>query len=510
MNSGEKNVKTVFTLTAVLMCIAMQLGAQTVYVATTGSDTSDGSFEHPFATIPKAISVTTVPGESIYVRGGTYFPTGTINISRSGTSTNRYYLLSYPGERPLLNFSTEPYGSRGIRVSGSYWHIKGFDITRAGDNGMNMSGSNNIIEFCSFSENYDTGLQLGGGASNNQIINCDSYFNRDTTQGNADGFAPKLDVGSGNYFYGCRSWQNSDDGWDGYLRPSNNIRTTLENCWCFMNGYLKTGLPSSGNGNGYKLGGGDNTNADSLRHDMTLKNCLSFDNRVKGYDQNNNRGSMVLLNCTAYHNGTNYSISGPIASAESVVVRNCVALGSYGSLGSYVIQGTNSWMPPFVVTNADFVSVDTTGVRGPRNPDGSLPDVAFMHLADGSDLIDSGTNVGLPFYGNAPDLGCFESNYPNSVVVETGKPRQFRLEQNYPNPFNPSTHIRFSVETTQRTTLDVFNVLGQMVATLFDGVAEAGLRYDVQFDGRDLPSGVYYYRLASGTRTESKKLLLLK
>lgn len=498
-----------FVVVALIFCVSC-LSAQTYYVATTGNDTSDGSFEHPFATIPKAISVATVPGESIYVRGGTYFPTSTINISRSGTSASKYYLLAYPGERPLLNFFTEPYGSRGIRVSGSYWHIKGFDITRAGDNGMNMSGSNNIIEFCSFSENYDTGLQIGGGASNNQIINCDSYFNRDTTQGNADGFAPKLDVGTGNYFYGCRSWQNSDDGWDGYLRPSNNVRTTLENCWCFMNGYLKTGLPSSGNGNGYKMGGGDLSNADSLRHDMTLKNCLSFDNRVKGFDQNNNRGSMVLLNCTAYHNGTNYSISGAIASAESVVVRNCVALGSYGSLASYVVQGTNSWMPPFVVTNADFVSIDTSGVRGQRNPDGSLPTIAFMHLAEGSDLIDAGTNVGLPFNGSAPDLGCFESDYPNSVTVENSRPRQFRLEQNYPNPFNPQTQIRFSVETTQRTSLEVFNMLGQSVATLFDGVAEAGAGYDVRFDATSLASGVYFYRLRSGMSSESKSLLLLK
>lgn len=166
-----------------LLLLAASLNAQTYYVATTGSDSSDGSLDHPFRTIPKAISMATVPGTTIYVRGGTYFPTSTITISRSGTSTSRYSLLAYPGERPLLNFSTEPYGSRGIRLSGSYWYIKGFDVWRAGDNGMNVSGSNNIIEFCSFSENYDTGLQLGGGASNNQVINCDSYFNKDTTQG---------------------------------------------------------------------------------------------------------------------------------------------------------------------------------------------------------------------------------------------------------------------------------------------------------------------------------------
>ena len=90
---------------------------------------------------------------------------------------------------------------------------------------MNIGGSNNIIVFCSFFENHDTGLQLGNGAANNQIINCDSHFNEDLGQGNADGFASKLTVGSGNYFYGCMAWQNSDDGWDGYMRGANDVKS---------------------------------------------------------------------------------------------------------------------------------------------------------------------------------------------------------------------------------------------------------------------------------------------
>ena len=84
-------------------------------------------------------------------------------------------------------------------------------------------------------------------------------------------FAAKLDVGTNNYFYGCRAWQNSDDGWDGYLRESNNVTTIVENSWCFNNGYRKNGTPSNGNGNGYKMGGGDNGNSLNLAHDFTLK-----------------------------------------------------------------------------------------------------------------------------------------------------------------------------------------------------------------------------------------------
>lgn len=496
-------------LTLALIVFAFHVHARTLYVSPTGNDLNPGTFESPFATISKGYS-TAVAGDTIMLRGGTYMLTGTTSISKSGTNTNRYYLFAYPGEHPVLDYSTAGTGSRGINLTGSYWYMKGLDIYRASDNGMHTAGSDNIIELCIFRENGDTGLQLDTGASNNQIINCDSYFNVDATQGNADGFAPKLTVGTGNYFFGCRSWQNSDDGWDGYLRPADNMTTTLENCWVFRNGYLKNGSASTGNGNGFKMGGGDNGNVDSLRHNMILINCLAFDNRVKGFDQNNNRGSMTLLNCTAYRNGTNYQISAGLKSGSVLTVKNCAALGAYGSLGSFAVQATNSWMPQFTVTTADFQSIDTTGIRGPRQADGSLPILPFMRLAPGSDLIDAGTNIGRPFNGTAPDLGCFETNGTTSVNGEPPRLGAFKLEQNYPNPFNPTTEIKFTVDNTAPATLHVYNILGQQVLTLFDGVAEAGRSYSVKVNRGGLSSGMYFYRLQSGVGSELRKLIVLK
>ena len=144
---------------------------------------------------------------------------------------------------------------------------------------------------------------------------------------------------------------------------------------------------------------------------------------------------MILYNCSGYRNGTNYSITTVLDSSKTVILINNVSLGNYG-LG-FVIQQTNSWMNPFSVTNDDFVSIDTLGVRGLRNVDGSLPDLEFMHLASGSDLIDAGVNVGLPFNDAAPDLGAFETDgIPNSIENENVV-NQFYLQQNYPNPFNP-------------------------------------------------------------------------
>jgi hypothetical protein len=371
---------------------------------------------------------------------------------------------------------------------------------------MNISGSNNIIEFCAFYENQDTGLQLGNGASNNRIINCDSYYNADPGQGNADGFSPKLSVGTGNYFYGCRSWQNSDDGWDGYLRESNDVTTTLENCWTFMNGYLKDGSYSAGNGNGFKMGGSDTK--DKI-HNMILKNCLSFLNLVKGFDQNSNRGSMTLYNCTGYNNGTyDYAIADTLGTGKSLVLTNCLSFGTK-NIGAFAMQTTNSWQG-FTVTAEDFISLDTTGVRGPRKADGGLPDVNFMHLTPASDLVDHGTDIGLPYFGSAPDLGCFE--YDNTTGISdnhTATISEFKLIQNYPNPFNPTTTIEYTVPTTVMVSLVVYDVYGREITTLVDGLKTAG-SYRAVFDGNRLASGVYFVRLKSETFLKTIRLILVK
>jgi hypothetical protein len=385
--------------------------AATYYVSPTGTDTNNGSLAFPFKTITKAIS-SAVAGDIIYLRGGTHVYTTRINISKNGTSANRFYLLAYPGDaRPVLDFSGMAINSsnRGIDISGSYWYFKGFDIYKAGDNGMFISGAFNVVDFCSFYENADTGLQLANGANNNQIINCDSYFNKDVTDGNADGYAAKLDVGTGNSFKGCRAWQNSDDGWDGLLTTGlgTNPSTTYDSCWCFMNGYLKTGVASVGNGNGFKVGGNNE------RHDAILTRCLSAFNRVKGFDQNNNNGSMILYNCTGYKNKPNFGMNNNDPDAGKVmIVKNSI---SYAGLSSDVfrtvcVRTNNSWqISGFTVSNADFLSVDSIGLRNPRNANGTLPIINFMQLATGRTMVNAGVDVGLPYSGTAPDLGAFET-----------------------------------------------------------------------------------------------------
>jgi hypothetical protein len=193
-----------------------------------------------------------------------------------------------------------------------------------------------------------------------------------------------------------------------------------------------------------------------------------------------------------------------------MTLTNCAALGAKGSIWTGSVQQTNSWLTPFVVNDSDFISIDTSGVRGPRNADGSLPDLTFMHLASGSDLIDAGTDVGIPFNGLAPDLGAYETKGPDDVKDSEVMPAAFRLNQNYPNPFNPETKISFSLAHDGYTTLKVYNILGKEVATLFAGYAEAGRMYIFNFRAKDLSSGLYFYKLKSDNNSDIKKLILLK
>jgi len=493
------------------------------FVATNGSDTNSGAIDQPFKTITKAISVA-VPGDTIYVRGGSYPHTATISSSASKSgldSTQRYFLFAYPNESPLLDFSSTASGRKGISLNASYWYIKGLDIKGAGDNGMEISGGSNIIEFCSFYENRDTGLQLSNGAANNRIINCDSYFNADPPDyADADGFAPKLTVGTGKYFYGCRAWRNCDDGWDGYMRGANNVTTTLENCWTWKNGYLKDGADPGpqANGNGFKMGGGDNSDSEQLMHHFILKNCLAFDNKLKGFDQNNNVGSMTLWNCTGFNNKeANFRITRTLNAGQTLVVKNSVAFTGAVELGSFAIQEKNGWMSGFSVTAEDFLSLDPTLAAAPRQADGSLPNIDFMHLARGSDLIDAGVDLGLPFKGTAPDLGAFESDFVTAVEQERFiVPADFQLEQNYPNPFsangvlsNSVTTIKYQMLRSSIVKISLYSALGEEVMKLVDEEKPAG-QYQLTINAENLPGGVYFYRLVAGDFTQTKKMILTK
>ena len=88
-------------------------------------------------------------------------------------------------------------------------------------------------------------------------------------------------------------------------------------------------------------------------------------------------------------------------------------------------------------------------------------------------------------------------------------PLAFELGQNYPNPFNPTTEIEYQIAGAGPVTLRVYDLLGREVKTLVNERQSPGT-HSVTFDANKLPSGVYFYRLESGTNSQVKKLVLLK
>ncbi len=89
-------------------------------------------------------------------------------------------------------------------------------------------------------------------------------------------------------------------------------------------------------------------------------------------------------------------------------------------------------------------------------------------------------------------------------------PAHFYVDQNYPNPFNPTTTIRFGLARTQNVDLRVYNILGQQVAVLINNQAKPAGDYNVTFNASNLASGPYIFRLVSGSKIVTKKMILLK
>ncbi|MHC4213795.1 MAG: right-handed parallel beta-helix repeat-containing protein [Planctomycetota bacterium] len=366
------------------------------YVALNGDDSNAGTRGDAFRSIEKAIEVVEA-GESIFIRGGTYYFTDEIEIEKDGIKGKPIKLWACPDEEVVLDFSKAGDSSNGFDIEGSYWHFKGLVIQKAGEKGIACEGSHNVFERLVTCTNGDGGLKLDDGAAYNMVLNCDSYLNYDKAGhgSDADGFAAKHGLGEGNSFKGCRAWNNSDDGFD-FMEAGKAIR--VERCWSWGNGHNLWNDPEfDGNGVGFKLGDGPG--------EHYIIRCLVWKNAKSGFNIQGNTSSVKLYNNTAWDNNRNYFFD----EHRPHKLRNNVSLEGKVVMFDEVDDKNNSWNSKLVIGRDDFLSLDDSGMNGPRNRDGSLKESDFLKLAAGSDLIDAGVDVGLGFCGSSPDLGVYES-----------------------------------------------------------------------------------------------------
>ncbi|MDF6017844.1 right-handed parallel beta-helix repeat-containing protein [Streptomyces sp. JH34] len=276
--------------------------ADALYVAPGGDDDAAGTQSDP-TTLPSAIGRVS-PGGTIYLRGGTYAYSETVTIppGNDGTSAARTTLAAYPDETPVLNFAamSEAPANRGLAVNGAYWHVDGIVVEHAGDNGIFVGGSNNVIEHVVTRFNHDSGLQISRIASdtpdaewpaNNLVLSSESHDNADSDGEDADGFASKLTSGPGNVFRYTVSHNNIDDGWDLYTKSETGPigPVTIEDSLSYDNGTLSDGtVNSDGDRNGYKLGG------DGIEVDHIVRRNIAYGNGHHGFTYNSNPGSMAV------------------------------------------------------------------------------------------------------------------------------------------------------------------------------------------------------------------------
>jgi hypothetical protein len=416
-------------ITISLLLLNLSINAKTFYLSPSGNDVNPGTMQLPFFSLNMTWNKLSA-GDTVYLRGGTYRYNSTQFLTgKNGAAENLIKIWSYPGETPIITKSVifSYTWASGICFTGNYFHWKGIEITGFVQEsptiyvGLRITDSNhNIFEQIN-SHHNGHGCVITGKSGNNLVLNSDFHHNQDplTTPkyDNADGLEIcYIPEGLTNMVRGCRFWWNSDDGIDLW---QNDGAVTIESCWSFNNGFIPDTYSAAGNGSGFKLG--KTTINHGTKVLRLIRNCVAYNNRVRGFDQNNALCSMDISNNTAHNNGTN----GYVLNYEEIFcqVRNCISYKNAlmpGLSNSSIIEknafSDNNITTPTLFDN-DFVSLDGTQLMRARKADGSLPDITFMHPAPGSALIDAGINVGLPFSGQAPDIGAFETVPPAAVVA---------------------------------------------------------------------------------------------
>ncbi|SMO50796.1 Por secretion system C-terminal sorting domain-containing protein [Saccharicrinis carchari] len=557
-------------LLTLLMSVPMLLSAQDIggdyYVAVGGDDSGPGTYDRPWGTWQKAFS-TAKAGETVYFRGGVWYPqdhsrgntiveihTGD-GIGHSGTADNPIRFFNYPGENPVLDCSQVD--MTGNRFNGAlsfsdthYIHLRGLTIrnVQQPESGELASGvgasscSNMTFENLTVHDVGGRGMSYWGVAGHPQVpeiktdttryINCDVYNCIDllsSVPGNgSDGW--KLDNESAGYlyFYGCRSWNCGDDGFD----ISGPGLTIFDNCWSFGHN-----MPGALDGNGFKFGAnrGHGATQDSEGHTHVgpnvpgvrkiVQNCIAAGNAGFGfyelayapYYPNQAR----FYNNVAYANGIGISIYvnddyegvNPSIYKNNIVYKpverdaggrpyklsvtnTYIASHNNWEFADNNTVGSLPWWQPSTVTvsDNDFVSLDMSQLSRPRKADGSLPDITFMKPAPGSDLIDAGTDVGLPFYGNAPDIGYAEYRPDNYQPLE--------ITDYSPNKTVDIVSVTYYSPEEGSVSLTVVNETGtQFIST--NHQATIGQNNTVEVDLSGLPAGAYTVRLSDGNSTTS-------
>jgi len=378
----------VVAASAVLASAPPAYAAGDLFVAPNGNDANAGTMASPLATLQRAVALAT-PGTTIQLRGGTYQFSTNVRITKDGTSSQPYTITAFQSEKVILDGENLPNtpapvggsiasNDRGVlHIEADFWRVRSIEISH-GPYAIYCNNCNNdVFDRLITRDNYETGLQIQGASSNNQVLNLDSFGNHDPRKNgeSADGLGIKQGSGTGNVVHGARLWNNSDDGFDAwqFLSP-----IAIDGSVSWGNGFNRWNLPNfTGDGNGWKMGGG----ATDTTASHAIRNSIAFGNAVGGFVDNGNPSAITVDHDTAWNNtgGTGFDFS----RSKSKLTKN-LAVGNkvQDSLGSSSSSG-NSWNLGGTWT---FVSTDSSVITGARTSSGAIASSNFLRPSNGADV----------------------------------------------------------------------------------------------------------------------------
>ncbi len=449
-----------------------------------------------------------VVGDIVIPNGDTLFiePGVTVNFNGFYSITINGTLQAIGTETDTIYFSTDDISTG--------WHGLRFNSTQTVSH----------LNYCSIKYGKTSGSdypsQHGGGImlKNSDIILENSLLANNEANGDDNGMGGAIygiNTTSQSHITNCKFINNHSYGEGGAIKLTGDNGMKITKC-TFINNSVLYG------GGAICLYGCYDTD---IYRSLFVSNVTTYSNGgsvlIEGYS-----ARVRFVNCTMINNSATYGDGGAVEIAfsdasftNSIIYNNNGAYSDniYLDFGSAEINYCNTPVPDGAIGSYN-INADAQFVN-PENYD--------FHLSSSSPCIDSGidsltiedanetliTVIDLDsteYYGNAPDMGCYEYGMPDGVNDNRGETvNQFQLFQNYPNPFNPTTMINYSLEKGGNVNLTIFNSLGQKVTDLVNKVQEAG-NYKIKFNASNLASGIYFYKLQSGNFTKTRKMILMK
>jgi hypothetical protein len=446
-----------------------------------------------------------------------------------------------------IHFGDAPDSSRLVFCTVSHVGQMFYDLC-----GIICTNSNPVITHCRISDNTArlAGANYGGGIT---FINSNPEISWCNIINNAGGMvaAGIYLVNSNPLITGCNISDNVAQYLGGGISITGNSSPMITNC------AIERNLSNNGYGGGIYSEGGV----------VTISECIFSHNEVfdEGGGISIHAGSVILDHCIFEHNqcqqfGRNAG-GGVYISGDTLTVDHCTfylnladindhdagleiqtANSAVATISNSIFSGVwclirfDSSVPASVSYNDFQIAVPPMYFWGnvpPRlgdlmqtNPGGDSCDVFYniyldplfvdinnddLHLTENSPCIDAGDpNSPYDPDSTVADMGRFYYAQPQGINDNFGAlPNRISLLQNYPNPFNASTLIRYELPQSSQVKIEIYDLLGRKVTTLYDGEKQAGHHYVIWNTG-DFSSGIYFSKLQAGEYSESRKMMLLK